>query len=112
VLKNYMWAMLSGIGMSFITSPWHFTGHSSLGTWGLVSFVVMLGTLVAFYVYIASLKYITASEASLLSCGDPLSASIIAVAFLYVQMGLAAMLGGLCILVTVTILARKRSTVN
>lgn len=107
------WAMfIGGIGMSFITPPWHFTGHSSLGTWWLVSFVVLFGTLIAFYVYIASLKYISASEASLLSCGEPLSASIIAVAFLHVQMGLAAMLGGLFILVTVTILARKGSAEN
>jgi len=102
------WGMLiGGIGMSFITPPWHFSGHSSLGTWWLVGFVVLFGTLIAFYVYIASLKYISASEASLLSCGEPLSASIIAVAFLHVQLGMAAILGGLCIIVTVTILARK-----
>lgn len=105
------WGMLiGGIGMSFIAPPWHFTGHNSLGTWWLISFVVLFGTLIAFYVYIASLKYISASEASLLSCGEPLSASIIAVAFLHVQMGLSAMLGGLCIIITVTILARKGST--
>ncbi|WAH44723.1 DMT family transporter [Alicyclobacillus fastidiosus] len=103
------WAMLiGGIGMSFITPPWRYTGHSSLGAWWLVSFVVLFGTLVAFYVYISSLKYITASEASLLSCGEPLSASIIAVAFLHVQMGLPAMIGGVCILVTVAILALNR----
>lgn len=102
------WGMLiGGIGMSFITPPWHFSGHSSLGTWWLVGFVVLFGTLIAFYVYIASLKYISASEASLLSCGEPLSASIIAVTFLHVQLGMAAILGGLCIIVTVTILARK-----
>lgn len=105
------WGMLiGGIGMSFIAPPWHFTGHNSPGTWWLVSFVVLFGTLIAFYVYIASLKYISASEASLLAAGEPLSASIIAVLFLHVQMGLAAMLGGLCVIVTVTILARKGST--
>ncbi|WP_274435955.1 EamA family transporter [Alicyclobacillus sp. ALC3] len=69
----------------------------------------MFGTLIAFYVYIASLKYISASETSLLACGEPLSAATIAVAFLHVEMGLAAVLGGLCIIVTVAILARKGS---
>lgn len=104
------WAMLiGGIGMSFITPPWHFTGHSSFGAWWLVSFVVLFGTLIAFYVYIASLKFISASEASLLACAEPLSASILAVAVLHVHMGLASMLGGLCVLVTVTLLASKRS---
>ena len=107
------WGMLiGGIAMSFISPPWHFTGHVSLGTWWLVSFVVLFGTLIAFYVYIASLKYISASEASLLACGEPLSASIIAVAFLHVQMGLAAILGGVFIVVTVTILASKGTRDN
>ncbi len=104
------WGMLlGGIGMSFIAPPWHFSGQSSWGTWWLVSFVVLFGTLIAFYVYIASLKYISASEASVLACGEPLSASIIAVAFLHVQMGLTSIIGGLCIIVTVTILARNGS---
>lgn len=107
------WAMLiGGVGMSFVAPPWRFTGHSSLGTWWLVSFIVLFGTLIAFYVYITSLKYISASEASLLSCGEPLSAFILAVAFLHVQMDLASILGGLCVLVTVTILARKGATEN
>lgn len=103
------WAMLiGGIGMACITPPWHFTGHSSFGAWWLVCFVVLFGTLIAFYVYMSSLKYISPSEASLLSCGEPLSASIIAVACLHVQMGLPAIIGGLCILVTVAILALNR----
>jgi drug/metabolite transporter (DMT)-like permease len=102
------WAMLiGGIVMSFITPPWDFRGHGSFGAWWLVAFVVLFGTLIAFYVYIASLKYISPSEASLLSCGEPLSASFLAVACLHVQMGLPAMLGGLCVLVTVTLLARR-----
>ncbi|WP_369406141.1 DMT family transporter [Alicyclobacillus kakegawensis] len=102
------WAMLiGGVGMSFVTPPWHFTGHYTLGTWGLIGFVVVFGTLIAFYVYIASLKYISAFEASVLSCGEPLSAAIIAVACLHVQMGALAMLGGVCVLVTVILLARQ-----
>ncbi len=103
------WGMLiGGIGMSFFTPLWHFTGHGSLEAWSLVGFVIIFGTLIAFYVYIASLNYISASEASLLSCGEPLSAAIIAVGLLHVQMGLPAILGGLCIVVTVTIMANKR----
>jgi drug/metabolite transporter (DMT)-like permease len=107
------WGMLiGGIGMGFIHSPWSFSGQNSLNTWLLVSFVVVFGTLIAFYVYIASLQYISASEASVLSCGEPLSATIITVAFLHVHFGWAALLGGLSILVTVTIMARKGPSDN
>lgn len=104
------WAMLiGGVAMGFRAPPWHFLGHSSVLTWGLVGFVVVFGTLIAFYVYIASLKYISAAEAGVLSSGEPLSASIIAVAFLHVHLGVMAMLGGLCVLATVTLLASNRS---
>ncbi len=102
------WAMLiGGVGMSPIAPLWRIAGHGSFGAWWLTGFVVLFGTLIAFYVYIASLKYISASEASLLACGEPLSAAIVAVAFLHVKMGWPALLGGLCILVTVTLLAKK-----
>lgn len=105
------WGMLiGGVGMSFLTPPWDFSGRSSIGTWWLVSFVVLFGTLIAFYVYIASLKYISAAEASILGSGEPLSAALVAVTFLHVHMGIPAMIGGLCIVVTVTILARAGST--
>ncbi len=104
------WGMLlGGSVMSFIAPPWRFSGQSSWDTWWLVGFVVLFGTLVAFYVYIASLKYISSAEASVLASGEPLSAAMIAVAFLHVQMGLTSLVGGLCIVVTVTILARSGS---
>jgi drug/metabolite transporter (DMT)-like permease len=107
------WGMLiGGIGMGFIHAPWNFFGENSLNTWLLVSFVVIFGTLIAFYVYIASLQYISATEASVLSCGEPLSATIITVVFLHVHFGWAALLGGLSILVTVTIMARKGPSEN
>lgn len=107
------WGMLiGGIGMGLIHSPLNFSGQNSINTWLLVSFVVIFGTLIAFYVYIASLQYISATEASVLSCGEPLSATIITVAFLHVHFGWAALLGGLSILLTVTIMARNGSSEN
>lgn len=102
------WGMLiGGLGMGFINPPWNFSGHNSMNTWLIIGFVVIFGTLIAFYVYIASLQYISASEASVLSCGEPLSATIITIAFLHVHFGWSALLGGMCILVTVTIMAYK-----
>ncbi|MCQ6281291.1 EamA family transporter [Bacillus sp. EB600] len=119
LLQKYSAAMISGwgmliggIGMGFFHPIWRFSGNNSLSTWILVSFIVIFGTLIAFSVYIASLKYISASEASVLSCGEPLSATIIAVLFLHVQMGWASFAGGLCILITVTIMARNGSIEN
>jgi drug/metabolite transporter (DMT)-like permease len=105
------WGMLiGGVGMGIIHPAWSFSGHNSLETWLLVSFVVIFGTLIAFYVYIASLQYISATEASVLSCGEPLSATILTVLFLHVHLGWAAILGGICILITVTLIATSGQT--
>ncbi|WP_328702251.1 DMT family transporter [Alicyclobacillus suci] len=104
------WGMfIGGIGMSLMAPPWTFSGYSAPGTWFLVGFVTLFGTLLAFYIYIASLKYISASEASLLACGEPLSATILTVAALHVPMSCSSILGAICILTTVTILARSKS---
>jgi len=109
-----VWGLISAITAAFYTlypkGLLQKYGAATIAGWGMLLGGIgmgLFGTLIAFYVYIASLKYISASEASLLACGEPLSASIIAVAFLHVQMGLTAILGGLCIIVTVTILARN-----
>ncbi|MDA8204617.1 MAG: EamA family transporter [Thermaerobacter sp.] len=106
------WAMLvGGLGMSVIAPPWAFVGQTSIAAWGLVAFVVLLGTLVAFYLYIASLQYISPAEAGVLTSGEPLSAALIAVTVLHVRMGWVGMIGAICIVSTVTVLASMRPDV-
>ena len=104
------WSMLvGGFAMACKSQPWHFVGHGSSDAWWLVGFVVVFGTLLAFYLYISSLKYISPSETSLLACAEPLSSAVVAMVFLNVRLGMPALFGGLCILVTVALLALKRS---
>lgn len=101
------WSMLVGsIGLSFLAPPWDFHGTFTGTAWMLFLFIVLLGTLVAFSLYLGSLRYLTAQETGLLGCAEPLSAAIISVAFLNVPFGLAAFAGGTCIVLTVVILSR------
>ncbi len=106
------WAMLIGtVFGSFITPPWHVAGsHFSALSFILIGFVVVFGTLVAFYLYLASTNYITPSETSLIACMEPLSAAVASVVWLHTRLGIATIVGGLCILVTVVLLARKSGT--
>ncbi|WP_235587169.1 DMT family transporter [Ferroacidibacillus organovorans] len=102
------WGMLlGGLGLGLGENPFRSPVHTTPQLFMLVSFVVLFGTLIAFYMYIASLNHISASVASLLACGEPLSAAVIAVTILHVRMGLPSLLGASCILITVTLLARK-----
>jgi drug/metabolite transporter (DMT)-like permease len=97
--------MIGGIGLSIFHPPWKFEGHWSPASFMAVAFVVLVGTLIAFLCFMESLKYIKASEASLLACIEPLSAAFLAVAWLHVPFGPIEWLGALSIIATIFILS-------
>jgi len=100
------WGMLiGGIGFSLIHPPWNFQGQWSLSSFVAVVFVIIFGTLIAFFCFMESLKYIQASEASLLACVEPLSAAFLAVVWLQVSFGPAEWIGSFCIIATIFILS-------
>jgi len=101
------WGMLiGGIAFSFIHQPWNFTGQWSIVSIVAVIFVVLFGTLIAFYCYLESLKYIQPTEASVLSSVEPLSAAFLSVLWLHVPLDVPQWLGTACIIFTVVILSR------
>jgi drug/metabolite transporter (DMT)-like permease len=93
------WGMLvGGIAFSFIHQPWNFTGHWSVTSILAVIFVVLFGTLIAFYCYLESLNYIRPTETSVLSSVEPLSAVFLSVVWLRVPFGIPEWLGTVCII--------------
>src|SRR5690606_13455741 len=104
------WGMLTGgFGFSFVHAPWQFVGEWYWSTNFAFLFVIIFGTVIAFYCYLDSLKYLSASETSLLACAEPLSAAMTAVIFLSVPFGLIDWFGSLCILLTIVILSKKEA---
>jgi len=100
------WGMLiGGISFSFIHPPWEFQGTWNLSSYLSVTFIVIFGTLIAFYCYLESLKYISASETSVLASVEPLSAAILSVLWLHVTFGVEEWVGTLCIISTIIILS-------
>jgi drug/metabolite transporter (DMT)-like permease len=100
------WGMLvGGIVMCFIHPPWRFEGHWSFTSFLAVAFVVIVGTLIAFLCFMESLKYIKASEASLLASIEPLSAAFLAVVWLQVAFSPMEWVGALSIIATIFILS-------
>ena len=100
------WAMLiGGICLSFYNPPWKFTGEWSVNAILAVIFVIIFGTIVPFIFYLESMKYIRATEVSVLASIEPVAAAVISILWLQVTFGLAEWLGTICILSTVFILA-------
>lgn len=104
------WGMLiGGIAFSFIHQPWDFTGQWTNLSILAVIFVVLFGTLIAFYCYLESLKYIQPTESSVLSSAEPLSAALLSVVWLHVPLGMWQWLGTVCIIITIIILSRSKN---
>lgn len=100
------WGMLvGGIGFSFIHAPWHLEGHWSPASTLAFIFIIIFGTLIAFYCYLESLKYLSASETSLLASVEPLSAALTSVVWLNVGFGLPEWSGTFCIIATIALLS-------
>lgn len=112
LLKKYSsiaivsWGMIiGGLAFSFIHSPFNFTGELSIISIISVIFIVIFGTLIAFYCYLESLKYLLPTESSILGCVEPLSATILSVLWLNVSFGLPELIGTACIIFTVILLS-------
>lgn len=104
------WGMLlGGIGLCILTQPWQETGQiwsiqSVLG----VGFLIVFGTLIAFFLYLDSMRFILPSETSILACAEPLSAVVATVMWLHVPFGLFEWIGAGCIVGTVMALANHK----
>jgi len=104
------WGMLiGGVALSFLHAPWKVQGVWDGRAFLLFAFILVLGTLVAFYLFNTALHMIGAQKTILLTCGEPLSAAALAVWWLGVTWGAMDWLGTACILATIVLLAKEQS---
>ncbi|MGA4721336.1 DMT family transporter [Fictibacillus nanhaiensis] len=101
------WAMLlGGSAVSIFTQPWQANEIDwSFSLVGMLSFVVIFGTLLPFYLYLDSLKYISSTETSLLGSAEPLVATLVSVIWLGTAFGSYQTAGGMLIILTVFLLS-------
>ena len=103
------WAMLiGGILFSLYTKPWMVSGTWDMGTVGAFSYIIIFGTVISFSIFLYSLTLIGAQTASLLCSVEPLSAALVAVAWLGVTFTAMDWLGTFFILITVAILTLSK----
>lgn len=77
------------------------------GTLAAFGIIIVLGTLIAYTVYLESTKYIPASETGVLAAFEPLSAYAVSILFMGNRVGFVEMAGALCIMVMVWMLSKK-----
>lgn len=100
------WGMfLGGVAFSFVHAPWKVSGQFDMTTYLLIGFVILFGSVLAFCGFMVSVKIIGPTNASLLSCTEPLSSTILAVIWLNVHFGIYDWFGTAFILCTIILLA-------
>jgi len=104
------WGMLiGGIALSFVRQPWDVEGVFDATTYLFIAFILLFGSLAAFYLYLKAIRLIGPQFTSLLSCAEPLSAAVLAVLWLGVSFGPMDWLGTVLILTTIGLLAKKQT---
>lgn len=101
------WAMvIGGVALNFIHPLWAAAWTSfTLKTYLYLAFVIVFGTMIAFWFYIKSLQSLSPKETSLLGSLEPLAAVITTVFWLKEPFGTFQWLGACCIIGVVFILA-------
>ncbi|MFJ7889261.1 DMT family transporter [Lysinibacillus xylanilyticus] len=102
------WGMLIG-GIALIIynqefSIVHLSQSLTVNTLSIMLLVIISGT-ISFILYIGSLKYLSATETSLLSSIEPLVTAIVSILWLNESFGAYQLLGGLFIIAAVTFLS-------
>ena len=100
---SFPWETLSGDGY-----PLGETG-AAVPIWALCTYMVVLGTVVPFWLIVVSLQHIRASQASVVGMTEPLLASVIAWVALGEVLTPVQLLGAVTVLVGVFLAERYRT---
>ena len=106
------WAMIiGGFALSFIHPPWQMDFKSlTLEAYLYLVFVIIFGTMIAFWFYIESLRSLSPKESSLLGSIEPLSAVLTTVFWLKDFFGIFQWIGTTCIIAMILLLALNKDS--
>ena len=106
------WAMIiGGFALSFIHSPLQMDFKSlPLAAYLYLAFVIVFGTMIAFWFYIESLQSLSPKESSLFGSIEPLAAVLTTVFWLKESFGFFQWVGAFCIIGMIVLLALKKNS--
>ena len=102
------WGMIIGSIISNVIHPiWKIEGDVNIQSIIQVMIVVILGTSIAYLIYIASLNYISSSLAGILTAFEPVLAAILSVAIFGLKFSFIEIVGFLLVFVSIFILEKR-----
>ena len=102
------WGMIIGSIISNVIHPiWKIEGDVNIQSIIQVMIVVILGTSIAYLIYIASLNYISSSLAGILTAFEPVLAAILSVAIFGLKFSFIEIVGFVLVFVSIFILEKR-----
>ncbi|WP_249069327.1 DMT family transporter [Leptotrichia sp. oral taxon 218] len=102
------WGMIIGSIVSNIVHPiWKIEGNVNTKSIIQVAIVVILGTSIAYLIYIASLNYISSSLAGILTAFEPVLAAILSVIIFGLRFFVVELIGFALVFVSIFILEKR-----
>ena len=97
--------MIGGIFITFVTRPWNISVTFDFITFLVLMLIIVFGTIIAFILYLTGVNIIGPTKASIIACIEPVAATICAILFLGVSFGFLDLMGFICIISTIFIVA-------
>ena len=97
--------MIGGIFITFVTKPWNISVIFDFVTFLVLMLIIVFGTIIAFILYLTGVNIIGPTKASIIACIEPVAATICAILFLGVTFDFLDVIGFLCIISTIFIVA-------
>lgn len=102
------WGMIVGSIISNVVHPiWKVEGEANTNSIIQVIIVVILGTSVAYLIYIASLNYISSSLAGILTAFEPVLAAILSIVIFGLKFSFVEIIGFVLVFVSIFILEKR-----
>jgi|GEM_PF-3800365 len=97
--------IIGGILITFVTKPWNIDVIFDFTAFFVFLLIVFFGTIIAFILYLTGVNIIGPTKASIIACIEPVAATICAILFLGVSFGFLDLIGFICIISTIFIVA-------
>lgn len=98
--------LIGGIAFFIIVHPWPLTVDLPLSGWLAVAGMIMIGTVIAYPLYVQGVNDVGPVKASMLASVEPVSAAVISAVWLKSEFAAMDIVGFGCILTTVFLLAK------
>ena len=102
------WGMIVGSIISNVIHPiWKIEGDVNIQSIIQVMIVVILGTSIAYLIYIASLNYISSSLAGILTAFEPVLAAVLSVVIFGLKFSIIELIGFVLVFVSIFVLEKR-----